>query len=111
MSPVLPSPTRNGSRWSTRWPTTWRNTWPSTAPWCALAALGNGQAHSAVHQLVDVDDPAAVRQHATEAAAALVRHDVHAAIVTAGAAGAALAARGGETLWITAPRVQVTNPV
>ena len=62
-------------------------------------------------ETVEAGDPAEVRQRAAAAAAGLVSRGARAAIVTAGAAGAAVLAEGGEPLWHAAPRVEVRNPI
>jgi 1-phosphofructokinase family hexose kinase len=50
------------------------------------------------------------REHALEAARALVHRGAGAAIVTAAAAGAAVA-WDGDPVWLPAPRVQARNPI
>jgi 1-phosphofructokinase family hexose kinase len=62
-------------------------------------------------ETVEAGDPAEVRQRASAAAAALVERGARTAIVTAGAAGAAVAGEGGEQSWHPAPRVEVRNPI
>jgi 1-phosphofructokinase family hexose kinase len=62
-------------------------------------------------EAVDAGDPAEVRQRASSAAVALVERGARTAIVTAGAAGAAVAVDGGEQSWHAAPRVEVQNPI
>ncbi len=62
-------------------------------------------------ETVEAGDPAEVRQRAATAAAALVADGAHAAIVTAGAAGAAVFVEGGEPRWYAAPHVEVRNPI
>src|SRR5215211_3847518 len=59
-------------------------------------------------ETVEAGDPAEVRRRASAAAAAL---GARAAIVTAGAAGAAVAVEAGEQRWHAAPRVEVHNPI
>jgi 1-phosphofructokinase family hexose kinase len=61
-------------------------------------------------ETVEAGDPAEVRRRASAAAAALVARGARTAIVTAGAAGAAVAVEGGER-WHAAPRVEVHNPI
>lgn len=56
------------------------------------------------------DDAGDVRARAGAAARALVARGAAAAVVTAGAAGLALAGGEGER-WLTAPRVEVRNPI
>jgi 1-phosphofructokinase len=60
---------------------------------------------------VEAGEPNEVRQRAAAAAAGLVARGARAAIVTAGAAGAALVVEGGEPRWYPAPRVEVHNPI
>jgi 1-phosphofructokinase family hexose kinase len=67
--------------------------------------LLTGQADHLVHAA-----PAGLRSRATEAAAQLVRRGARSAIVTAGAAGLALARAEGER-WFEAPAVDVQNAV
>jgi 1-phosphofructokinase family hexose kinase len=62
-------------------------------------------------ETVEVGDPAEMRQRAAAAAAGLVARGARAAIVTAGAAGAAVFVEGGEPRWYGAPRVEVRNPI
>jgi 1-phosphofructokinase family hexose kinase len=62
-------------------------------------------------ETVEAGDPDEVRQRAAAAAAGLVARGARMAIVTAGAAGAALVAEGGEPRWHSAPRVEVRNPI
>jgi 1-phosphofructokinase family hexose kinase len=63
---------------------------------------------SGIHAVDAVD--AAIPERAAEAARALVRRGARAAVVTAGAAGLALASELGEH-WLDAPRVSVRNPI
>ena len=71
----------------------------------AEGSLGLGSAGAAV------DSGADARPRALAAAEALLRQGARAAVVTADAAGAAVAA-DGETEWIAAPRVaEVRNPI
>jgi 1-phosphofructokinase family hexose kinase len=67
--------------------------------------LLTGQADHLVHAAA-----AGLRSRATEAAAQLVRRGARAAIVTAGAAGVALARADGER-WFEAPAIEVRNAV
>ena len=62
-------------------------------------------------ETVEAGDPAEVRQRAASAAAGLVARGARTAIVTAGAAGAAVVVEGGEPRWHAAPRVEVQNPI
>ena len=62
-------------------------------------------------ETVEAGDPAEVRQRAAAAAAGLVARGARAAIVTAGAAGAAVLVEGSEPRWHAAPRVEVRNPI
>ena len=62
-------------------------------------------------ETVEAGDPAEVRRRASAAAAALVARGARTAIVTAGAAGAAVAVEGGEQRWHAAPSVEVHNPI
>ena len=62
-------------------------------------------------ETVEAGDPAEVRQRAAAAAAGLVARGARTAIVTAGAAGAAVVVEGGESRWHPAPRVEVRNPI
>jgi 1-phosphofructokinase family hexose kinase len=62
-------------------------------------------------ETVEAGDPAEVRKRAAAAAAGLVGRGARTAIVTAGAAGAAVLVAGGEPRWHPAPRVQVRNPI
>jgi 1-phosphofructokinase family hexose kinase len=61
---------------------------------------------------VGARDPAAARPPALAAAAELVARGARSALVTADAAGAALATAGGPPVWLPAPRIEaVRNPV
>jgi 1-phosphofructokinase family hexose kinase len=62
-------------------------------------------------ETVEAGDPAEVRQRAASAAAGLVARGARTAIVTAGAAGAAVVVEGGEPRWHAAPRAAVQNPI
>jgi fructose-1-phosphate kinase PfkB-like protein len=64
---------------------------------------------AAVPELVDAPEDSEPR--ALAAAAELVRRGARAALVTAAAAGAALARADGPAVWLPAPRVTVRNPV
>jgi 1-phosphofructokinase family hexose kinase len=71
----------------------------------AEAALGRSESGPA-----DVEASADAQPRALAAAAALVSRGAHAAIVTAAAAGAAVA-HAGEIVWLRAPAVAVRNPI
>jgi 1-phosphofructokinase family hexose kinase len=73
-------------------------------------AEAEGLLHGRADETVEAGDPAEVRARACQAAADLVARGARRAVVTAAAAGAAVADgdRGG---WIAAPRVTVCNPV
>jgi 1-phosphofructokinase family hexose kinase len=62
-------------------------------------------------ETVEAGDPAVVRQRAASAAGGLVARGARTAIVTAGAAGAAVVVEGGEPRWHGAPHVEVRNPI
>ena len=62
-------------------------------------------------ETVEAGDPADVRQRAVVAATGLVARGARTAIVSAGAAGAAVLVAGGEPRWHPAPRVEVRNPI
>jgi 1-phosphofructokinase family hexose kinase len=62
-------------------------------------------------ETVEAGDPAEVRQRAVSAAAGLVARGARTAIVTAGAAGAAVVVEDGEPRWHAAPRAEVQNPI
>jgi 1-phosphofructokinase family hexose kinase len=62
-------------------------------------------------ETVEAGYPREVRQRAVVAATGLVARGARAAIVTAGAAGAAVLVAGGEPRWHQAPRVEVRNPI
>ena len=71
-----------------------------------------GEAEGVLHGRVDeaVDAAPDARPRAERAALELVRRGAEAAVVTAAAAGAAVA-WGHEPVWIDAPRVDVVNPI
>jgi 1-phosphofructokinase family hexose kinase len=79
-----------------------------------LVAPNLGEAEGLLHgradEPVDTGDPREVRARAARAAAELVRRGARAAVVTAGAAGAALA-DGDDLSWHPAPAVAVRNPI
>lgn len=58
-----------------------------------------------------VDAALNARWRAADAAAALVRRGARIAVVTAAAAGAALAQADGEARWLAAPQARVLNPI
>jgi 1-phosphofructokinase family hexose kinase len=66
--------------------------------------------HGRADESVEAGDPGEARARAATAAADLVRRGARAAVVTAGAAGAA-AADGAAVMWHPAPAVTVRNPV
>jgi sugar/nucleoside kinase (ribokinase family) len=76
----------------------------------ALALLGTGSGEPVVVELA-----ADARHRATAAAKQLVARGAVAALVTAGAAGAALCTRAGDQSdkmrWVSAPPVAVRNPI
>jgi fructose-1-phosphate kinase PfkB-like protein len=74
-------------------------------------AEAEGLLHGRADETVEAGDPVEVRERAREAACELVARGARRAIVTAGAAGAAVA--DGEAVgWLDAPRVaRVRNPV
>jgi 1-phosphofructokinase family hexose kinase len=74
-------------------------------------AEAEGLLHGRSDETIDAGDPEEVRGRSCEAAAALVARGARGAIVTAAAAGAAVAERGGRRSWLRAPRVTVRNPV
>jgi fructose-1-phosphate kinase PfkB-like protein len=77
---------------------------------CPNLAEAEGLLHGRPDETVDAGDPRAVRQRAADAAAELVRRGASAAVVTAGAAGAALA-DGDAVTWYRAHAVTVRNPI
>jgi 1-phosphofructokinase family hexose kinase len=66
--------------------------------------------HGHAEEAVEVEERAAARARATAAADELVRRGARHAVVTAGAAGAALAGADGSA-WLPAPSVVARNPV
>jgi 1-phosphofructokinase family hexose kinase len=73
-------------------------------------AEAEGLLHGRDDETVDAGDPEEVRERAQAAARELVARGARHAIVTAGAAGAAVA--GGERVrWVSAPLVRARNPV
>jgi 1-phosphofructokinase family hexose kinase len=62
-------------------------------------------------ETVEAGDPGEVRQRAVVAATGLVARGARTAIVSAGAAGAAVLVADGEPRWHPAPRVEVRNPI
>lgn len=83
-----------------------------SAPQVVLPNLAEaeGLLHGRRDETVDAGDPTEVRRRAATAAAELVRRGAVAAVVTAGAAGAAVADKAS-VMWHVAPRVAVRNPV
>jgi 1-phosphofructokinase family hexose kinase len=77
---------------------------------CPNLAEAEGLLHGRADETVDAGDPSEVRLRAANAAAKLVRHGARAAVVTAGAAGAALA-DGAAVNWHPAHAVTVRNPI
>jgi 1-phosphofructokinase family hexose kinase len=79
-----------------------------------LVSPNLGEAEGLLHgrgdEPVEAGDPGEARARAASAAAELVRRGAGAAVVTAGAAGAALADRG-LLIWHPAPAVTVRNPI
>jgi 1-phosphofructokinase len=73
-------------------------------------AEAEGLLHGRPDETVDAGNPTEVRTRAATAAVELVRRGALAAVVTAGAAGAAVA-DGASVMWHAAPRVTVRNPV
>ncbi len=67
--------------------------------------LLHGRAEESVEQGPDA------REHALAAAHALLHRGASAAVVTAAAAGAALAGADHEPLWLAAPRATAVNPI
>jgi 1-phosphofructokinase family hexose kinase len=74
-------------------------------------AEAEGLLHGRADETVEAGDPAEVRQRAAAAAEGLVARGARTAIVTAGAAGAAVVVESGERRWHAAPRVEVHNPM
>jgi 1-phosphofructokinase family hexose kinase len=83
-----------------------------SAPHVVLPNLAEaeGLLHGRPDESVDAGDPSEVRTRAAAAAAELVSRGAVAAVVTAGAAGAAVA-DAASVMWHAAPRVTVRNPV
>ena len=73
-------------------------------------AEAEGLLHGRADETVEAGDPAVVRARAEAAAAELVARGARRAVVTAAAAGAAVA-DGDRVGWIAAPRASVRNPV
>ncbi|MFL5825927.1 MAG: 1-phosphofructokinase family hexose kinase [Thermoleophilaceae bacterium] len=73
-------------------------------------AEAEGLLHGRADESVEAGDPAEVRARAGAAAVELVRRGARAAVVTAGAAGAAVA-DGSTVIWHPAQRVAVHNPI
>ena len=73
-------------------------------------AEAEGLLHGRADETVEAGDPDEVRARAGRAAADLVARGARRAVVTAAAAGAAVA-DGDAVAWIPAPRVTVRNPV
>jgi 1-phosphofructokinase family hexose kinase len=73
-------------------------------------AEAEGLLHGRADETVEAGDPVEVRSRACAAAAELVARGAHRAIVTAAAAGAAVADRSS-VAWLDAPRATVRNPV
>jgi len=73
-------------------------------------AEAEGLLHGRADETVEAGDPAEVRERACAAARALVAGGAPRAVVTAAAAGAAVA-DGDSVVWLDAPRVTVRNPV
>jgi 1-phosphofructokinase family hexose kinase len=77
---------------------------------CPNLAEAEGLLRGRADETVEAGDPSAVRQRAADAAAELVRRGARAAVVTAGAAGAAVA-EGEAINWYRAHEVTVRNPI
>lgn len=77
---------------------------------CPNLAEAEGLLHGRADETVDAGDPSEVRLRAANAAAELVRRGARAAVVTGGAAGAAVA-DGTTVRWYAAPAVTVCNPI
>ena len=73
-------------------------------------AEAEGLLHGRADETVEAGDPAVVRARAEAAARALVERGAGRAIVTAAAAGAAIA-DGSHVSWLPAPPVTVGNPI
>ena len=77
---------------------------------CPNLSEAEGLLHGRADETVEVGDPSEVRLRAARAAAELVRCGARAAVVTAGAAGAAVA-DGTTVRWHPAHAVTVRNPI
>jgi fructose-1-phosphate kinase PfkB-like protein len=77
---------------------------------CPNLAEAEGLLHGRADETVEAGDPSEVRLRAAKAAAELVRRGARAAVVTAGAAGAAVA-DGTAVDWHPAHAVSVGNPI
>jgi 1-phosphofructokinase family hexose kinase len=77
---------------------------------CPNLAEAEGLLHGRTDETVDHGDPGEVRARATDAAVELVRRGARAAVVTAGAAGAAVA-EGSTVGWHQAHAVALRNPI
>jgi 1-phosphofructokinase family hexose kinase len=77
---------------------------------CPNLAEAEGLLHGRADETVEVGEPSEVRVRAATAAADLVRRGARAAVVTAGAAGAAVA-DGRTVRWHAAHAVAVRNPI
>ena len=77
---------------------------------CPNLAEAEGLLHGRADERVDAGDPSDVRLRAARAAVELVRRGARAAIVTAGAAGAAVA-EATTVSWYPAHAVTVRNPI
>jgi 1-phosphofructokinase family hexose kinase len=77
---------------------------------CPNLAEAEGLLHGRADETVEVGEPSEVRRRAATAAAELVRRGARAAVVTAGAAGTAVA-DGTTVRWHAAHAVTVRNPI
>ena len=77
---------------------------------CPNLAEAEGVLHGRADETVEAGDPTMVRARAAQAAAELVRRGARAAVVTAGAAGAAVADATAVS-WHRAHAVTVRNPI
>jgi 1-phosphofructokinase family hexose kinase len=77
---------------------------------CPNLAEAEGVLYGRTDETVDAGQPGEVRSRAASAAAELVRRGARAAVVTAGAAGAAVA-DGRAVSWYSAHAVTVRNPI
>jgi 1-phosphofructokinase family hexose kinase len=82
----------------------------SPAVVCPNLAEAEGLLQGRADETVEAGDPSAVRERAADAAAELVRRGAQVAVVTAGAAGAAVA-EGDAVTWYRAHAVTVRNPI